>query len=375
VRRRRVQPTKIVPPRRAQVVDRHVISPVRVGFLYVDRPPGTDAIRDTTDKLVAALGTDAALYQWSPSAIRPADGESPPLARLDHVVLQYNPFSFGRGGVAPTLLRDLGRLKAAGPKLTVVVHEPFVPMDDRRTTVMGLAQRAQLRSIVALADAVLVSTTAWIPLIGRQGRRRLVGDLPSGSTLPDARPTRERSRRHLGCGPVTFAIALYGTDHPSRLLGHAVHTVNRLVDAGHDVVLLNLGANAPPLPDLRRTVRELRPGPLPAEHLAELLAAADVLLAPFVDGVTTRRTTVAAALQQGVPVIGLDGPLTDEATRQATPAIVLLEQGTPEMFAEGVSGILAMYDLRQRSYAARHWYEERLDWPVLAARLRAAIRP
>jgi glycosyltransferase involved in cell wall biosynthesis len=290
------------------------------------------------------------------------------------VVLQYSPFSFGRGGISPALVRDLGRLKVDGLTLTVVVHEPFVPMSDGRTTVMGLGQRAQLRSVIALADRVLVSTAAWIPHLGAQGRRKLAGELPSGSTLPDGRATRERTRRHLGCGPVTFTIAVYGTDHPSRLPGHVVSAVNDLVDMGHDIALLNLGRNAPPLPELRGNVRELRPGPLPGEHVAELLAAADVLLAPFVDGVTTRRTTVAAALQQAVPVIGLDGPLTDETTRRAKPAVELLPRGTPEGFAEGVSRILAMGDLRERSAAARRWYEEELDWPVLAARLRVAVR-
>jgi glycosyltransferase involved in cell wall biosynthesis len=368
-------PDVLAAPER-QAVTQRPTSPVRIGLLYADRPGETDAIRDTTERLIEALGRDAALYLWSPSGIQRVAPGSPRLGELDDVVLQYSPFSFGRGGIAPALLRDVGRLKVDGhgPKLTVVVHEPCVPMNDGRTTVMGLGQRAQLRSVIALADRVLVSTTAWIPYLGRQGRRRLAGDLPSGSTLPDGRATRDRSRRHLGCGPVTFTIALYGTDHPSRLLGHAARAVNRLADMGHDVILLNLGRNAPELPELSSTVRELRPGPLPAEQVAELLAAADVLLAPFVDGVTTRRTTVAAALQQAVPVIGLDGPLTDETTRRAGPAIELLALTSPERFADGVSRILAMGDLRQRSQAARQWYEEQLDWPVLAARLRAAIR-
>jgi glycosyltransferase involved in cell wall biosynthesis len=373
---RALPPSEVVAAPENPPVNGRRASPVRIALLYADRAVETDAIRDTTERLIDALGADAALYLWSPTGIRPAVPGSPRLAEVEDVVLQYSPFSFGRGGIAPVLLRDLSRLKVDRhrPKLTVVVHEPFVPMNDWRTTVMGLWQRAQLRSVIALADRVLVSTTAWIPLLGRLGRRRLAGDLPSGSTLPDLRSTRRGSRKHLGCGPVTFVIALYGTDHPSRLLGHAARAVNRMADMGHDVVLLNLGRNAPVLPDVRRTVRELRPGPLPAGQVAELLAAADVLLAPFVDGVTTRRTTVAAALQQAVPVIGLDGPLTDEATRRAAPAIELLPQGGPEGFADGVSRILAIGDLPRRSTAARRWYDEQLDWPVLADRLRTALR-
>ncbi len=42
-------------------------------------------------------------------------------------------------------------------------------------------------------------------------------------------------------------------------------------------------------------------------HVAEAIAAMDIMLNPFTDGISTRRGSALAALQQGVPLVTTKG--------------------------------------------------------------------
>jgi glycosyltransferase involved in cell wall biosynthesis len=134
---------------------------------------------------------------------------------------------------------------------------------------------------------------------------------------------------------------------------------------GVSFVLLNLGADPPCLTDIPSTVTVISPGRLEAGALAECLSAADVYLAPFADGVSSRRTTLMAALQHGLAVVGTDGPMTDQAMRAAHDALTLTPVSDAEAFAEATAN-LALDRPRRDSQAAagRVLYEQAHDLPV-----------
>ena len=98
-------------------------------------------------------------------------------------------------------------------------------------------------------------------------------------------------------------------------------------------------------------MRVIKPGMLPAEELAALVASADLFLAPFIDGVSTRRTSFTAALCEGVAVVGTSGPLTDPMVLGAQ--LELVEVGSALQFAERVAEVAA--DPARREAAARGW--------------------
>jgi glycosyltransferase involved in cell wall biosynthesis len=159
------------------------------------------------------------------------------------------------------------------------------------------------------------------------------------------------------------------------LAGHCVHAIEKLAAAGRDPLVLNLGANAPMLPGVRDAIRVLRPGPLPSAELGAWLAAADLALLPFVDGASTRRTTLIAALQQGVCVLSTDGPLTDRELAVG-PGPVLIPVRDEVAFADLAATLAA--DAPQRASSATaglRLFEQRFDWPVIAERLLASLRP
>lgn len=290
----------------------------------------------------------------------------------DAMVLQYNPFMYGRWGFTPWLPLALRRLRRASPRplIALMVHEPCVDMVNWRSVLMGLWQRVQLASLVRSSDILFVSVDAWKPYLRGRRRSTPIFHLPVGSNLPDGRGSRSAERARLGVAPDGLVLAAFGTGHPARLSDYTVAAANRLARSGRQVTLLNLGHGAPGFDGLDQTVRVHHPGQLPGHIVAIRLASADIFLAPYVDGVSSRRTALMAALQHALPVVGTDGASTDPLLRRATDALRLLPVSNRESFAESVFNLALDADLRSAmGPCARRLYEECFDWPVLAGRL------
>jgi glycosyltransferase involved in cell wall biosynthesis len=135
--------------------------------------------------------------------------------------------------------------------------------------------------------------------------------------------------------------------------------------SGRPVLVLNLGSG--PDDENEGPVRVHTPGFLDDESVARLLSTVDVFLAPYEDGVSTRRTTVMAALQHELAVVGTDGPFTDGLLRDAQDALRLVP---PERFADAVEALAARAeDRRTLGLRGRELYESRFDWPVIADRV------
>ena len=104
----------------------------------------------------------------------------------------------------------------------------------------------------------------------------------------------------------------------------------------------------------------------PAARVSALLAASDLFLAPLVDGVSTRRTTVIAALAHGLPIVGTDGPCTDDVFRD-TEACALGRPSDGEGFVQRLERLLEDRPARDRMRrAARSLFEARFTWERIA---------
>jgi len=287
------------------------------------------------------------------------------LGDYDAVLLEYNPFMYGRWGFAPWLPVAFARLRLhrRRPRIVVAVHEPFVRATGVRTLVMAVWQRAQLFALRAEADVLLVTVEAWARELEGWRPSRPTRQLPSGSALPDRRAGREAARIRIGAASDAIVVATFSSGHPSHRDDLVTGAVAQLAST-RPVILLALGARqAPSGPP---GVRIVAPGYLPAEEVAELLAAADLFLAPLVDGVSNRRTSVLAALQQGVAVIGTNGPLTDSSLA-TSEGIALAPVGDSGAFCALAARFSDEAGERAALAAAgRALYEERYAPRVLA---------
>jgi len=348
---------------------------MRISVVYRDQGAPVDGIRDYSRGLTAALADRGANVSLHLTHGR----ELPPNAvRADAVILQYNPFAYGRRGFAPWLPRAVERLSRARPRpiIAVMVHEPFFPLHGWRGTLMGGWQRMQLAALRSPADVTFVSIEPWLGTVRNWGPRGSLHHVPIGSNLPDMRSHRPEARAELGVGEDTIVLAAFGTAHPSRLMGHIASSAVALHEAGYSVVVLNLGAGAPALEEVAESVRIESPGRLEARELARRLSAADLFVAPFVDGVSSRRTTFAAALQHALPVVATDGASTDRFIRDARGACRLVPvQAGPAAFAEAVLELAREAPDRERlAQNARLLYEQKFAWPVIADLLLEHLR-
>jgi len=333
-----------------------------------DAAPGAiDAIDQYARRLATALGGIGGTPRYL------ADGLAPLLADPGEpawILLQYNPFSWGRAGFAPGLVRDVARLRRrTGAPLALMVHEAWIDVRDPRSALIGGWQRAQLRALLALADGALTSTQALADELGGSALH-----VPIGATIEPLPLAPESARARLGLDG-KLAVALFGRANPARLLDHAEAAIAALAQAHgpERLAVLNLGADAPEL-RAPRGVAVSSPGRLDTAELSLRLAAADLVLLPLTDGVSTRRTTLMAALAHGRPVLGLHGVNTDPELAAARDALALVPAGDRDAFARTAVELTAdPARLRALGATGRRLYEERYDWPVIARRVAGAL--
>jgi glycosyltransferase involved in cell wall biosynthesis len=327
---------------------------------------GTNAIDQATACLAAALehaGYEARVAAWRPGRLV---GDA---AGSDVLVVPYNPFMWARWGFAPRLLADVAavRVRRDSPEVVLVVHEPYVPINDAKSLAMGAWQRFQLASLLLLSDRRFASIERWSAMLGRVRPTR---HLPSGSNLPDCRGQRTAVRTELGIGDA-LAVATLSTGHPSHLTEYVEAALARLDAEGVEVVFLQLGAGSADLA-VPAACRAVRPGLLSPERLGALLAGADLMLSPFADGVSTRRTSFVAGLCEAVAVVGTEGELTDRMLIEQ--GLELVPVGNAGGFAERVLAVAT--DPGRRAGAAasgRALFEAQLTWETIAARLLAEL--
>jgi glycosyltransferase involved in cell wall biosynthesis len=116
-------------------------------------------------------------------------------------------------------------------------------------------------------------------------------------------------------------------------------------------------------------------GMLEAQLLSDRLAASEVLLFADAPGPTSRKTTLAASLASGAPVVALDGPRSWPALAQAEAALLVAPQA--DALAQALARLLADAELRAelgrrgRAFAEQHMSVAQ-SARVLATALRAA---
>lgn len=287
----------------------------------------------------------------------------------DAAILQYNPFSYGRRGFAPDLLRDWREVGAQGTRRLVMIHEPYVPIRGWRSALMGGWQRTQLAALLSVSDRILVSSEEWRTRLPRFTAGAIHAPVPS--LLPDRRARREAIRRKLSVEGHELVVGTLSSGHPSHLTPLAEAAVARIAASGRQTMLLLLGAGARPA-TVPANVRVVRPGQQPSEDLAAHVAACDLFLAPLVDGVSTRRTSMMAALQHEVAVLGTATPATDQVFYK-TDAVRTVAAADAEGYANAAHA-LAADDPGRRALgiAGRGLYEASFAWDRTAALVREA---
>jgi glycosyltransferase involved in cell wall biosynthesis len=103
------------------------------------------------------------------------------------------------------------------------------------------------------------------------------------------------------------------------------------------------------------------------ERISGLLSGAEMMLLPFADGASVRRTTLQAAWAFGLPVVTTPPPVATDAVVDGDNC-VLVREPTPEAWADAIGRVLTDRALADRLRAGSLRAADRFSWARLAAR-------
>ncbi|HET7221147.1 MAG TPA: glycosyltransferase [Vicinamibacterales bacterium] len=276
--------------------------------------------------------------------------------RATTILVQYVPTAFGlKGANIPWCRWLLERSERPGADVRVLFHEPYFDYGWKplHQGPLSIVQRAMARILLRVGETTYLSTDSWRMRLRRYARdkeRRRFVTLPIPSTIPRAADGEAVHRTRQDLQGVRAASApmlvghfgTYGT-HVAPMLRPAL--VSLLLEdqtliavcagAGSDAFVRAVVASQPAL---EGRIRGL--GWTPPERTATVLAACDLMLQPFPDGVTTRRTSVMAALNNGRPVLTTTGHLTEPVWKQ-TCAVVMTAAADGHAFVAEARMLLA----------------------------------
>lgn len=297
----------------------------------------------------------------------------------DWLLLQYNPFSYGRWGLNPFLPMALRRMREVAPSMQVAltVHEPFVPIESLKFAVMTCWQRLQFWWLGHLADVAFMAIEPWVQRFDSWFPETDVNHLPVSSNMPRVEADSEDVRRDLGIPTETLVVGLFGRGHSSRLLSFIHRAVRSLRDEGRDARVLYVGPAIKKVKTALDGVPNLRTGPLPAPDVSRHFAAMDLYLAPFRKGVSARRGSFLVGLQHGVATVSTHGRQTDSLFyKHQGSAFLLAPDDDLETFQEHTL-TLAQNDARRKRIARRgkELFDATFAWPRIVESMMEALEP
>jgi glycosyltransferase involved in cell wall biosynthesis len=308
--------------------------------------------------------------RWLDEVDRAVEEERP-----DWIVWHYSVFTWGFGGI-PVLARLIARrLARTGVPVLGVLHEFAFPFGagGTRGTAWAVAQRLALRPVIRACARVTVTTEEraewlrarrWLP-------QRPVSFLPVCSNLP-AVSSADAPAENLRVGVFGFADDRESADT-------VVGALAQLGDRGLRAQLVLVGApgreSAAATTWRNAAAHEggepvSFTGVLSPTELARELAALDLVV--FVDGSgpSSRKTTLAACLALGRPVVAVDGPGRWE--RLVESGAVVVAPRSPEQLAAALEPLLQQAEGREaQGRRGERFYREWMAPEVLS---RATLR-
>jgi glycosyltransferase involved in cell wall biosynthesis len=293
------------------------------------------------------------------------------------LLVQYVPQAFGWKGANLPFCRWLAA-RRSHDRVWVMFHEVGFPFDVRQSPLrnaLAAANRVMARLVVRSAERAFISIPGWRPML-----QPLAGDaarftwlpVPSGIAVASDTARIDAVRAQIGSGhPI---VGHFGT-YPSSireplaqaLLRIAKTTSCRMLLIGPRGVLLR---DALVARDTSLAARVHATGPLAEADVSAHIAACDVMLQPYPDGISTRRTSAMAALAHGVAVVSTVGWLT-EPLWESAEVVMLAPVDDAVMLADEVGALLASPTTRtQIAAAGRQLYDARFDVRHTIAALR-----
>ncbi len=361
---------------------------MRIDILFPVLPPSIDGIGDHTARLASALSGHTQVRiltaQASPDPIEGVEiiqafslaqrrgvhriveviANDPP----DWLFIQFNQFSYGKWGLNPSLPLAIAAVKRRCRKTRIawMAHEDFVPITNWRFAILTMWQRAQFVALGRLADLACFSIEPWARKYGAWFPNTDVCHLPVGSNFMPTSMTTGEAKRLLGLEESTLVVGIFGSVGHARSLPLIALAAAELAEQISPIRFLYVGTSGETVRSALHGLPFIDAGLLPAEEVSRHLAAMDIHLTPFSDGVSSRRGSFMAGLQQGVASATTIGESTDPILCDAAgDAFVAVPVGAAKRYVEEVIKLATLPEHRavlgaaglalyQRTFAFEH---------------------
>ena len=295
------------------------------------------------------------------------------------VLVQYVPQAFGCKAMNLPFCLWLFARRRRRPLVTF--HEVMFPMRRGRPlrhNLLGAVTRLMALLVACSAADIFLTAPIWERVLRiYAGVKGPVSWIPVPSNIPlveDLAAARALRRGYAGEGVLLGHFGTYPPDIKP-LLCRLLPTI--LTDNPALAVLL-IGSGSS---NLREALLRAHPefarrlcatGPLPPQEVSHMLSACDLMLQPYSDGVSTRRTSLMAAIAHGRPVITNSG-ITTEQLWAETGAVALSPSCDLDAMRALVAQVVADPGARAGlSAKARELYASRFALRHTIAALRSA---
>jgi len=302
------------------------------------------------------------LGKFSASDLKAAGRALDSFPQPRHLLVQWVPHGFGYKSLnLPFCLWLWQRAARHGDRVDLMVHEPSLPFEKGRWRQNAAALVHRLMTVIVLraAQRVYVSTPAWEPRLRPYdgGRHHTFHWLPVPSNIQkvnDAAGTAKIRAQYAANGPLLGHFGTFGYPTASMLRATIPALLQRASSAS--VLLMGMGSSAfreeliGQCPGLANRVHAT--GKIEAHsHLSLHLSACDLMLQPFPEGVTSRRTSLMAALSHGRATITTAGTDTEDLW-QTSGAVALVPAEDTAAFVEAAIRLLESREQRASLGAA-----------------------
>ncbi|MBC8030778.1 MAG: glycosyltransferase family 4 protein [Pyrinomonadaceae bacterium] len=298
------------------------------------------------------------------------------------LLVQWVPHGFGKRAMNLPFCWWLLSRARRGDRVELMVHEPFLEFTKgfRRQNAVALVHRLMTIILLRAASRVWISIPAWETYWRPYalGLKQTFSWLPVVSNIPvvsDPVAVKAVRSRYVGNeDSLVGHFGAYDRDNTSLL----VAAVAPLIGNGRKNVLLLLGRGGERVRDAliqkqpEMADRVHATGALDDVDLSVHLGACDVMLQPYVDGVSSRRGSMMAALAHGLPVVTTSGRLTEPLWAESEAVVVVPVENVAGL-VETTRRLLADVEGRGRmGRSAKALYAERFDVRVIISALRDA---
>jgi glycosyltransferase involved in cell wall biosynthesis len=301
------------------------------------------------------------------------------------LLVQWVPHGYGyRSMNLPFCLWLWKRAKFSHDRVEIMVHEPFLAFREgsAKQDLVAAVHRIMITILLIAAWRVWVSIPDWekrLRPFAFERRDRVFGWLPVPSTIPvvdDPPGIMELRARYAQRGGAL--VGHFGAYDPymTKLM---MEVVPLLLTRNDKLSILFVGKGSLELrnllirqhPDLAQQVHAT--GIQSSPDLSRHISACHLMLQPYQDGVSGRRTSAMALLAHGASVVTTIGKATENCWIESG-AVKLVKPADIEAMVEVTRSLLADAHAQCRlGTAARALYDERFDVKRTITALREAI--